>query len=313
MVEKVTVERCVNELHLDVISGKEYLNREITRTVVSQPGVEIYSNYFEFYEDDRIQVLGTKEVNLFYMLKEDERLERARKLFSYNPPVFIFTIHVEEVPPQFIQASEEYKIPILKSKQRTTAFITTLSSYLSEELAEKKSVHGVMLDINGVGVLLRGKSFVGKSETALELLKRGHALVSDDLVDLVRKDEFEVIASSPKLTEKLMEIRGLGIVDVVDLFGVKAFRNKKRVMLIVDLVKWDEHVTLDRLGLEQEMDTYFDVKIPKVTIHVQPGRNLATLIEVAAMNWRLKSFGRNASLEFVNKLNNIVRNNKKES
>ncbi len=312
MIEKVTVRKCVEVLKLDVISGEEYLDREITRTVVSQPGVEIYSNYFEFYEDDRIQVLGTKEMNLFYMLKEEERLERARKLFSYNPPVFIFTIHVEEVPLQFIQASNEYKIPILKSKQRTTAFITTLSSYLSEELAEKKSVHGVMLDINGVGVLLRGKSFVGKSETALELIKRGHALVSDDLVDLVRKDEFEVIASSPKMTEKLMEIRGLGIVDVVDLFGVKAFRNKKRVMLIVDLVKWDEHVNLDRLGLEQEMDSYFDVQIPKVTIHVQPGRNLATLIEVAAMNWRVKSFGRNAALEFVNKLNSIVKGENKE-
>ena len=163
-----------------------------------------------------------------------------------------------------------------------------------------------MLDIHGVGVLLKGKSFVGKSETALELIKRGHTLISDDSVELVRKEDGEVLASSLPLTERLMEIRGLGIVDVVDLFGVKAYRAKKRVMLVVELVRYQEGMKIDRLGVNQETDTLFDIEIPKVTIYVMPGRNLATLVEVAAMNWKLKSFGRDAAKEFIEKLDNAV-------
>ncbi len=311
MKEKITIKDCVKALNMEVICGEEYLDHEVTRSMMSRPGVEIYSDYFDFYESTRIQVIGTKEMNLFLMLSIEEQASRVDKLFLYNPPAFVFTVHILDIPEIFIKNSEKYKIPLLKSKQTTTPLIGALGNYLNEELAEKKSVHGVMLDINGVGVLLRGRSFVGKSETALELINRGHALVSDDSVILVRKDTGEVMASSPELTEKLMEIRGLGIVDVVDLFGVKAFRSKKRVMLIVDLVKWEEGMKIDRLGIDQETEMLFDIAIPKVTIYVMPGRNLATLVEVAAMNWRLKSFGRNAAKEFVEKLDSIVKKGQK--
>lgn len=306
MIQKVTIKNVVENLKMEVLFGNEYLDREVTKSMTSRPGVEIYSDYFDFYESTRIQVIGTKELNLFYMISDEQKRIRVKKLFSYNPPAFIFTGNVSMIPDVFFEIAEEYNVPILKTKLRTTALISQLSQYLSEELAERKTTHGVMLDINGVGVLLTGKSFVGKSETALELIKRGHALISDDSVELVRKDDNTILAVSPKLTERLMEIRGLGIIDVVDLFGVKAFRNKKQVKLVVELIKYQEGMKIDRLGIDQEYESIFDIDIPKVKIYVMPGRNLATLVEVAAMNWKLKSYGNNAALNFVNKLDQAL-------
>lgn len=306
MIQKVTVKDVVENLKMQILFGEEYLSNEVTKSMTSRPGVEIYSDYFEFYEANRIQVIGTKELNLFFMISDDEKKIRVDKLFSALPPAFIFTGNVKEIPNVFFDSAKKYNIPLLKTKLRTTALIGKIGTYLNEQLAEKRTIHGVMLDIHGVGVLLKGKSFVGKSETALELIKRGHTLISDDSVELVRKEDGEVLASSLPLTERLMEIRGLGIVDVVDLFGVKAYRAKKRVMLVVELVRYQEGMKIDRLGVNQETDTLFDIEIPKVTIYVMPGRNLATLVEVAAMNWKLKSFGRDAAKEFIEKLDNAV-------
>lgn len=307
MAEVITVKDCVEELELEVISGEKYLDREIKRSVLSRPGVEIYADYFTFYEHDRIQIIGSKEYNLLTMLKEDDQRKRIEKLFIGNPPAFLFTKHVVNIPSVFYEFSEKYQIPVLKSQQTTTAAIGDLSNFLAEAAADRKNIHGVMMDINGVGVLITGKSFVGKSESALELLYRGHTLVSDDRVEVFQKEIGVVYGQTPKMTERLMEVRGLGLIDVVDLFGVKAFRKKKRIMLIVELIKWDQANNYNRLGLEEETEKLFDTLIPKVTIPVQPGRNTATLIEVAAMNWRLKSFGRNVAKEFVDKLNKIVK------
>lgn len=306
MIQSVKIKDVVTNLKMEVLFGEEFLDREVSRSMSSRPGVEIYSDYFEFYESTRIQVIGTKELNLFYMISDEEQKIRVDKLFASNPPAFIFTGNVSKIPNVFFESAKEYSVPILKTKLRTTALIGQLGTYLGEELAERKTIHGVMLDINGVGVLLKGKSFVGKSETALELIKRGHALVCDDSVELVRKEDGGILAVSPKMIERLMEIRGLGIIDVVDLFGVKAFRNKKQLRLIVELIKYEEGMKITRLGLKQEFEKIFDIDIPKVRIYVMPGRNLATLVEVAAMNWQLKSFGRNAEEEFVNKLDNAV-------
>ena len=300
MNDKITIQNLVKNLKLKVLFGEEFLDRIVTRHMTSRPGVEIYSDYFEFYESTRIQVIGTKELNLFHMITKEQQNDRVNKLFKYNPG------NVSEIPEIFFEAAKKYNIPILKTKLRTTAFVGQVNQYLSVELAEKKTVHGVMLDIDGVGVLLKGKSFVGKSEAALELIKRGHALISDDVVELVKQDDGGILASSPKLTERLMEIRGIGLIDVVDLFGLKAFRSKKQVRMVVELVRYEEGMKIDRLGLEEETETIFDIEIPKVKIYVMPGRNLATLIEVAAMNWRLKTFGRNAAKEFIEKLDKAL-------
>ncbi len=307
MTDRVTVRDCVEELKMTVISGEEYLDRDVTKSFLSRPGVEIYADYFTFYEKDRIQVIGSKEFNLYTMITEEEQIERLTKLFEGNPPAFVFTKHVTEIPGLFIEYSNKYKIPILRTELTTTALTGDLSTFLSEAGAITKSIHGVMMDVNGVGVLIKGKSFVGKSESALELLYRGHTLVSDDRVEVYQLEVGTVFGKTPKMTERLMEVRGLGLIDVVDLFGVNAFRKKKKVMLIVELVKWDQNNTYNRLGIDEETEKVFDTFIPKVTIPVQPGRNIATLIEVAAMNWRLKSFGRNVAKEFVDKLNRVVK------
>lgn len=310
MEPTIKLSQCVKDLKLEVINGKDYLDRDVTRPMLSSPGVEIYAGYFEFYDFNRIQIIGSKEMNLFYMLDEETRKTRIKKLFEFNPPAFIFTVNVEVVPEVFIECSNEYKIPLIKSKKRTSQVHASLGSYLSSALAIRKNMHGTMMDINGVGVMITGKSKIGKSEAALELLNKGHTLVCDDCVEVSEPSEGMIEATCPKNIERMMEVRGLGIVDVVELFGVKAFRNKKRLMLIVELVKLTEDIKIDRLGLEEEYETIFNTKIPKVTIYVLPGRNLASLIEVAAMNWRLKSFGKNTSLDFVNKINNIVKGGK---
>lgn len=311
MIESVFVEQLVQDCKLSYLCGAEWKERVITRSVLSRPGVEIYANYFRFYEKDRLQIIGSKELHLFFMLNEEEQQIRLENLFQPNPPAFIFTKHVEAIPELFFRYAAQYQIPLIQSEQTTTLCIASLSTYLAERLAEKKSMHGVMMDIKGVGVLITGKSFVGKSESALELLHRGHTLVSDDRVDVIQTQVGEIFGSAPELTERLMEVRGLGLIDVVELFGVGAYRKKKKIMLIVDLVKWDPTHNYNRLGMEQESETIFDTPIPKVTIPVQPGRNLATLIEVAAMNWRLKSFGRDVVQDFVDKLNSIVKGEQK--
>ncbi|MDD4212632.1 MAG: HPr(Ser) kinase/phosphatase [Bacilli bacterium] len=310
MNETLTLATLVKALHLEVITGEEYLDREVTRSVVSRPGVEIYADYFDFYEKDRLQIIGSKEFELYKMLCEKDQCERLERLFQENPPAFIFTKHIEVIPDLFIEYSNRYKIPILKSSQSTTVAISTLSTFLLEALADHQSIHGVMMDIKGVGVLITGKSFVGKSESALELLMRGHTLVSDDRVEVAQTEIGSVFGSAPEMTERLMEVRGLGLIDVVDLFGVRAYRKKKKIMMIVELVKWDQSHNYNRLGLEEETEKIFDTDIPKVTIPVQPGRNIASLIEVAAMNWRLKSFGRDVAKEFVEKLNKAVKGEK---
>lgn len=306
-MNKITVRECVQALELEVICCESYLDREITRSVLSRPGVEIYANYFTFYEHDRIQVIGSKEMNLYHMLSDDDKRKRLDPLFKGNPPAFVFTKHIETIPDEFIATANHYHIPILRSKYTTTTLISLLSGFLSEAVAERKSMHGVLVDIKGVGVLITGKSFIGKTEAALELLHRGHTLVSDDRVDVFQPEVGLVIGEAPQLTERLMEVRGLGLFDVVDLFGVKAFRQKKKIMLIVELVKWDMTHSYNRLGLDDVTQMIFDTPIPKITIPVQAGRNLALLIEVAAMNWRMKSYGRDAAAEFVEKLNKMVK------
>lgn len=307
MSNKVTVSDVVKKLKLEVMAGEKYLDKEVTRSTSSRPGVEIYSDYFDFYESNRIQVIGSKELNLFYMLNSDQQDKRIDRMFSYLPPAFIFTGNISVVPQVFYLKSEKYHIPLLKTKLRTSPLIGALGNFLSIALAPKKTIHGVMIDIDGVGVLMKGKSFIGKSETALELVKRGHTLVSDDAVELVVKENREIIASAPDLTERLMEIRGLGIIDVVDLFGVKAFRKEKRVMLVVELLRSTEDAVMPRLGSDNEQEMLLDVALPKVKIYVMPGRNIATLVEVAAMNWKLKSFGINREKELIKRLDDKLK------
>ena len=311
MPDKVLLRDCINELSLSLVYGEEFLDVEIKRDVLSRPGVEIYSGYFELYESLRIQVIGTKEINLFYMLDENLRKERVDKLFSYNPPAFVFTKNVSEVPNEFLEAAKKYGVAILRSDKKTNATISSIGFYLSEEMAASKSFHGVMMDINGVGVMITGKSAMGKSETALQLLMKGYTLVSDDRVDLSEPSSGLIMARCPELIERLLEVRGIGLIDVVDMFGVAAFRNKKSLNLIVELNDYSKDISnKNRLSTEEEYETIFNTKVPKVTVYVKPGRNIASLVEVAAMNWKLKTYGFNAAEKFIKRVDSIVNKNK---
>jgi len=306
-----TVKDLIKEYNLDLISGEKGICNKIEKPQVSRPGLEL-AGLFDFYEHDRVQVLGSKEVTFYGWLNDSDRDIRVRMLFEKKPPVFVFSVNTE-VPDVFIHYSEIFNVPVLKSQKKTSALVSNLYLLLSSKLAERVSQHGTLLDINGVGVMIRGKSGLGKSEVALELVRRGHQLVADDRVDIYQREKGVVVGEAPEILKKYLEIRGIGIVNVVQLFGVKAFKENKKIMLVVDLELWDTSIDYDRLGLENETLTYFDTKVAYVKLPVSPGRNLASLVEVAAMNARLKFLGTNAAKEFTDSVQaKIYENTNKE-
>lgn len=210
------------------------------------------------------------------------------------------------VPDELIEASEREAVPVLRSKFKTTRFSSRLTNFLETRLAPTTAVHGVLIDIYGVGVLITGKSGVGKSETALELVKRGHRLVADDCVEIRQEDDDTLVGNSPELIEHLLEIRGLGIINVMTLFGAGAVRNYKKISLVIHLELWDQTKQYDRLGLDEETMRIIDTSVTKLTVPVRPGRNLAVIIEVAAMNFRLKKMGVNAAEQFASRLSDVI-------
>lgn len=214
-----------------------------------------------------------------------------------------------EVPKELIEASNENGVPVLRSSLKTTRLSSRLTNFLESKLAPTTAIHGVLVDVYGVGVLLIGKSGVGKSETALELVKRGHRLVADDCVEIRQEDQDTLVGSAPELIEHLLEIRGLGIINVMTLFGAGAVRSYKRITIVMNLELWEQGKQYDRLGLEEEKMRIIDTDVPKLTIPVRPGRNLAVIIEVAAMNFRLKRMGHNAAEQFTSKLADVIEDN----
>lgn len=297
----LTIKEIVDVHKFDVICGEEYLSNAVTRQEVSRPGMEL-AGLFDFYEHDRIQVVGSKELAFLGWLNEQDKEIRVRMLFEKRPPLFVFSKHTE-IPEVFIRNSGIYQVPIVRSQKKTSALISSLYLYLSSRLSERLSLHGTLVDISGVGVLIRGKSGLGKSEVALELVRRGHQLVADDRVDIYQRELGIVIGEAPDILKKYLEIRGIGIINVVKLFGAKAYKENKKIMLVVDLEKWDNSVMYDRLGLDEEFITFFDSKISYVKIPVSEGRNIASLVEVAAINARLKYLGTNTAREFAEELN----------
>ena len=295
----------MNEYDLELISGKLGIENEIIKPQVSRPGLEL-AGLFEFYEFDRIQVLGSKEVTFFGWLNDSDKDIRVRMLFEKRPPAFIFSRNAV-IPELFKKLSKEYDTPLLKTQKKTSALLSGLYLLLSAKLSERIAQHGTLLDVNGVGVLVRGKSGLGKSEVALELVRRGHQLVADDRVDIYQREKGVVIGEAPELLKRYLEIRGIGIINVVHLFGIKAFKDDKKIMLVIDLERWDQTQDYDRLGVEEETITFFDTEVAHVKIPVSPGRNTASLVEIAAINARSKFLGTNSAVEFVDSLDNQIK------
>lgn len=301
---KVRTKDIIEKFDLELISGEEGINRPITMSDISRPGIEI-AGFFDYYPAERIQLLGKTELTFAEKLSPTERAIRMEKLCTDVTPGIIVTRELD-VPEELIEACEREAVPLMRSRQKTTRFSGRLTNFLESKLAPTTAVHGVLIDIYGVGVLITGKSGVGKSETALELVKRGHRLVADDCVEIRQEDEDTLIGNSPELIEHLLEIRGLGIINVMTLFGAGAVRSHKRITLVINLELWDQNKQYDRLGLDEEKMRIIDTDITKLTVPVRPGRNLAVIIEVAAMNFRLKRMGVNAAEQFTNRLADVI-------
>lgn len=301
---KVRTKDIIKKFDMELVSGEEGINRPITTTDISRPGLEI-AGYFEYYPAERLQLLGKTELTFFEKLDPRDKAYRMEKLCTDITPGIIVTRDMD-VPPELIEAAERESVPVLRSKQKTTRLSSHLTNYLESKLAPTTAVHGVLVDIYGIGVLITGKSGVGKSETALELVKRGHRLVADDCVEIRQEDIGTLVGNSPELIEHLLEIRGLGIINVMTLFGAGAVRSHKRISLIIDLEIWDQKKSYDRLGLDEVTMKIIDTEVTKLTVPVRPGRNLAVIIEVAAMNFRLKRMGVNAAEQFTNRLSDVI-------
>ncbi|WNS75046.1 HPr(Ser) kinase/phosphatase [Bacillus sp. DTU_2020_1000418_1_SI_GHA_SEK_038] len=305
---KVCTKDVVDKFGLELISGEEGINRPITTSDISRPGIEV-AGYFDFYPADRIQLIGKTELTFTEKLRVIERQLRFERLCTDITPGIIISRGLE-VPEELIVASKRESVPLLRTTQKTTRFSSLLTNYLESKLAPTTAVHGVLVDVYGVGVLITGKSGVGKSETALELVKRGHRLVADDCVEIRQEDEYTLVGTSPELIEHLLEIRGLGIINVMTLFGAGAVLSNKRISIVMDLEIWNPKKQYERLGLDEDKMKIIDLDVPKLTIPVRPGRNLAVIIEVAAMNYRMKRMGVNAAEQFTNRLADVMDDSK---
>ena len=301
---KVRTKDLVDKFNFEIVSGEEGINRPITTSDLSRPGIEM-AGFFTYYPKERVQLLGKTELSFFHQLSPQEKKHRMDELCTDITPAIIVTREME-TPQELIEASEREGVPVLRSPMKTTRLSSHLTNFLEGKLAPTTAVHGVLVDIYGVGVLIIGKSGVGKSETALELVKRGHRLVADDCVEIRQEDTDTLIGSAPELIEHLLEIRGLGIINVMTLFGAGAVRSFKRITLVINLEIWDKTKQYDRLGLEEDKMRIIDTEITKLTVPVRPGRNLSVIIEVAAMNHRLKRMGVNAAEQFTSKLAGVI-------
>lgn len=303
-MRKTRVSNVVEHFQMKVISGSEGLGREIAVTDLSRPGLQL-AGYFSHYANDRIQLFGLTEITFFQTLSREEKLERLRYVMDEVTPCFVVTRN-QEVPVEVLEVSNERNVPVLLSPLPTTTLVSKLTNFLENRLAPTTTMHGVLTDIYGVGVLIIGSSGIGKSETALELVKRGHRLVADDAVEIRQTQEGQLIGSAPELIQHLLEIRGVGIINVMTMFGAGAVRNIKNIALVVKLELWDQHKLYERLGLDDEKMKIMDTDMPVLTVPVRPGRNLAVIIEVAAMNFRLKRMGYNAAVHFSKRLTDAI-------
>lgn len=308
MTASVTIAELVNAMDdITVVLGEKNLDREIKISDLSRPALEL-TGYFSFYPQDRIQLLGKTELSFADKMTSDERYIVMKRMCQGDTPAFLVS-RSQEPPKELLKAAEEKGIPVLVSQRSTTRLSSNVTNFLEERLAERMSQHGVLVDIYGMGVLIIGDSGIGKSETALELIQRGHRLVADDRVELYMMDERRIIGEPPEILRHLIEIRGLGVIDVVNLFGVGSIRTKKTVDLVINLEHWDKNRQYDRLGYNLDKMRFFNVEIPKLSIPVKVGRNLSIIIEIATMNIRAKEMGYDATKTFENNLSKLINEN----
>lgn len=275
---------------------------------VTRPGLQLMG-FYEYFNSERIQVIGNMEYAYLNGLSAEERSEKLNILFSHHIPAIIVTRNLP-IFDEMLELSNKHSITLLRTKDTTASFISGLITFLNTQLAPRITRHGVLIEIYGEGVLIMGESGVGKSETAIELVKRGHRLVADDAVEIKRISNSTLIGSSPDNIRHFLELRGIGIVNARRLFGIGAVKMSQQIDLIVELEQWNPEKLYDRMGVDTEYTNILGIDVPSVTIPVRPGRNLAVILEVAAMNNRQKEMGYNAAHELLNKLGLQMEENK---
>jgi HPr kinase/phosphorylase len=302
--ETVTVERFYTEhasaLGLQLIAGATGLKRVIREPTVNRPGLAL-AGFTRYFASKRIQVLGSAETTFLRSLAKPERQERYARLFAFKIPCFVFSRNL--LPDRlFLRMAEEANVPVFRTPLITMRYINLATLALEMMFAPRSTDMGSMVDILGVGVIIRGESGIGKSECVLALIERGYSLVADDITKVTLLDGREVIGTSSEVTRNHMEVRGIGIINVAAMFGVKSIRHEKRVDLVITLKSWNEVADVDRLGLEQEYVKILGIDVAHITLPVRPGRDLARLIEVAAFQTKLKSAGYNPAKELNDRL-----------
>jgi HPr kinase/phosphorylase len=277
----------------------------ITKSRAHRPGLE-FVGYFDYFPMERVQVLGKKEITYLHKQTDEERNLHIGNIVKYHPPCFIVTSGQEGLTYLMKYCNQE-GIPLLRTNETTTEFIAMLDAFLVKALAPEMSVHGVCVNVSGIGILLRGKSGIGKSETAHTLIRRGHRLVADDIVVLKKLSPNTLLGSHNDTTREFLALRSIGLVNVVRLYGRKAFQDETRIVLDIELSSWKDQALNNELELEPKFTEYLGVKIPSIEIQLQPGRDVAGMIEAAANNWYLKQQGYSAAEEFLQRLENQFR------
>lgn len=294
MVEKHKLEILTKDVNINSIG--------ITTTDINRPALQL-AGYFEYFDEHRIQIIGHVEYSYLQKLGKEAGNAMMEKIFAYRVPAVVFCRNMD-VDPELIACATKYGVPIFRTAKTTSDFMAEVIRWLNVELAPRISIHGVLVDVYGEGVMITGESGIGKSEAALELIKRGHRLVTDDVVEIKKVSDDTLVGTAPDITRHFIELRGIGIIDVKTLFGVESVKDTQTIDLVIQLEEWDKNKEYDRLGLEEQYTEYLGNKVVCHSIPIRPGRNLAVIVESAAVNYRQKKMGYNAAKELYNRVTN---------
>lgn len=305
----VELKKLVDKMHLENLTPDiDISNIKITQPDVNRPALQL-TGFFENFDSERVQIIGNVEHAYMQKMEKDHGVSIMKKLLSFKMPCIVFCRSLD-VSEEIKAMGVEYGVPIFRTAKTTSSFMAEVIRWLNVELAPRISIHGVLVDVFGEGLLIMGESGIGKSEAALELIKRGHRLVSDDLVEIKKVSDDTLIGTAPDVTRHLIELRGIGIIDVKALFGVEAVKNTQSIDLVIKLEEWVKDKEYDRLGLEEQYTEFLGNKVVCHNIPIRPGRNLAVICESAAVNYRQKKMGYNAAQELYNRVtNNLIKKN----
>ncbi len=297
----ISLEKIIKEFSLEPLYLPEKSEEiMVSTTEINRPGLQL-AGYFQYFDEKRIQILGLSETSFLKRFTRDKARERMQEYFSHKPVAVVIARELE-VEDYYKEIAEEYGVPLLKTSESTSDFSAALIAFLNLHLAPRVTQHGVLVEVYGEGILLLGESGVGKSETAIELVKRGHRLIADDAVEIRRVSSKSLVGTAPDNIRHFIELRGIGIINASRIFGVGSVKLTEKIDLVINMEPWDVNKAYDRMGLESQTTELLGLNIPSLTIPVKPGRNLAVIIEVAAMNSRQKKLGYNAAEDLLGRL-----------